>query len=321
MKQEQLNINTPVKSDIKAVILGMLAKSTNGVVKMAPGVAQRILDEMNFKGQRNVREARVIKHQTRISSGLWKASFPVTIVILPTGEMWLVDGQHRLTAIARNSQSWPVTVILAKAESEQDARRLYAGFDEPDSKRSAHEVIDAVGLSDELGLPRAFTSRLFAAMPILRNSLEPLSGCEIEAGKYVRLFGTDARLSDIGEWKKEAEQYFQALKKTTGKIRAKMNTAGVMSVALYTFRYQPAKAHQFWHGLAENDGLRRDDPRATLLRDMMERTANTGSNRQTVQVPAAAWNAFCEGRPLKIIKCITGAPLTVWGTPVQGRAK
>lgn len=321
MKQQQLNINQAAKADIKYVILGMLEKSTNGIVKMAPGVAGRILEEMNFNGQRKIKEHRVVKHSARISNGLWKASFPITIVCIQNGGMWLIDGQHRLTAIARNSQSWPVTVIIAKAESEDEARRLYAGFDEPDSGRSSYEVIDAVGLSEELALPRSFTSRLFCALPVLRNGLEPLSGSEIEAGKYVRLFGTDSRLADIGDWKREAEQYLQVIKKTTGKIRQKLNTVGVMSVALYTLRYQPAKASQFWHGLAENDGLRRDDPRATLLRDMMERNASAGSNRQTVQVPAAAWNAFCEGRPLKIIKCITGAPLTVWGTPVQGRAK
>lgn len=107
------------------------------------------------------------------------------------------------------------------------------------------------------------------------------------------------------------------VKKTTGKVRAKLNTAGVMAVALYTLRYQPGKAHHFWHGLAENDGLKKDDPRAALLRDMFERSANSGSTRQTTQAPVLAWNAYCEGRNLKIIKCIHGAPISLWGTSLS----
>ena len=321
MKQEQLNINQTAKSDIKAVILGMLAKSSGGVVRMAPGVAQRILDEMNFEGQRSVKEARVIKHLQRINSGLWRESFPVTIVVLPSGEMMLIDGQHRLTAIARNLSSIPVTIILAKAATEHEARRLYAGFDEPTGTRSVHEVLSAVGLPDELGLPRAFTTSLYNALPVLRNGLEPITGSVIAPEKYVRLFGTDSRLADIGEWKSEAEKFLEAVKKTTGKVRSKLLCAGFMSVALYTFRHQPGKAHSFWHGLADNDGLKRDAPRAALLRDMFERVGNSGSIRQQTQAPSLAWNAYCEGRPLKIIKCVTGARITLWGTPLNGRTK
>ena len=97
--------------------------------------------------------------------------------------------------------------------------------------------------------------------------------------------------------------------------------AGVMAVALYTLRHQPARAHEFWHGVAGNDGLRKGDPRAALIADLLfNRTLNVGSHRQKVQQPALAWNAFCEGRDLKIIKCIDGAALTLWGTPLaKGR--
>lgn len=48
MKQQQLSINPVIKSDIKHVILGMMSRSNGGPVQIAPGVAQRILDELNF---------------------------------------------------------------------------------------------------------------------------------------------------------------------------------------------------------------------------------------------------------------------------------
>lgn len=299
--------------------LRLLASRARGPVMVTPELAQRVIDHLNFEGQRNVREARILKHVQRIKSGTWRGSFPVTFAQLPDERLLNIDGQHRMHAIARGSAACPVTILFAPAACEAEARRLYAGFDEPDSKRSSSEVLDAVGLSGEMDLPRSYTSKLFAALPILGNGLEVEVGSAIDPEKYVKLFSTDGRLNSISEWRAEAAEYLQAVKKTTGKVRSKMQSAGCMAVALHTYRYQPSKAREFWHGLAENDGLRRTDPRAALLRDMVERNSNAGSMRQTVQAPCLAWNAWCEGRDLKIIKCITGAAITLWGTPINGK--
>lgn len=299
----------------ESVLRGMVARSNGGVVMMPIGIAQRILDELNFVGQRQVKEARVLKHLARMEAGLWRGSFAISIAVLPDGTMMLIDGQHRLRAIVRSGSPKPIKVLFHDVPDEHEARRLYAGFDEPDSNRTSVEMMDAVGVAEELALPRAFANRLYNALPILRNDLEPLSGSEIEAGTYVNLFGVDSRLAEIVEWRDEAVKYMAVVNKTKGRIRAKLQGAGCMAVALYTFRHQPAKAHEFWHGLADNDGLRARDPRAALLRDMQERNASQGSFRQNVQAPVLAWNAFCEGRELKIIKCIAGAAIAPWGTP------
>lgn len=303
----------------ESVLRSMVARSEDGIVAMPPGVAQRVLDEMNFIGQRKLKEARVLKHLARMESGLWRGSHGINIAALPDGSMILIDGQHRLSAIVRSSVPTPIRIIFHSVKDEHEARRLYAGFDESDSNRTAAEMLDAVGVSGDLSLPRAFTIKLYNALPILRNDLEPLTGSEIDADTYVRLFGVDSRLADIADWRDEAVKFMAVVNKTTGRVRAKLQSAGCMAVALYTFRHQPAKAHEFWHGLANNDGLRARDPRAALLRDMHERNANTGTSRQGVQAPVLAWNAFCEGRELKIIKCVTGAAIAPWGTPIHGR--
>ena len=301
------------------VLRGMVARGHYGMVMMPPGIAQRILDELNFIGQRKVKEPRVLKHLARMESGQWRGSFCISFAVLPDGSLMLVDGQHRLRAIVRFGAPQPITVQFHDVRDEQEARRIYAGFDEGDSNRTAAEMMDAVGVAGKLDLPRAFANKLYSALPILRNDLEPLTGSEIEAATYVRLFGVDARLDAITDWRDEAVKYMAVIGKTTGRVRQKLQGAGCMAVALYTFRHQPAKAHEFWHGLADNDGLRARDPRAALLRDMQERSGNTGTMRQNVQAPVLAWNAFCGGRELKIIKCITGGAIAPWGTPMSGR--
>lgn len=316
--EKQKSVNTQ-GSTTEAVLCGMVARSDGGIVAMPPGIAKRILDEMNFIGQRKLKEARVLKHLARMESGLWRGSYGINIAVLPDGSMILVDGQHRLWAIVRAAAPKPIRIIFHDVQDEHEARRLYAGFDEVESNRTTAEMLDAVGVHEELKLPRAFTIKLYSALPILRNDLEPLSGSEIEAGTYIRLFGVDSRLADIADWCNEAEKYMAVVNKTTGRVRQKLQGAGCMAVALYTFRHQPAKAHEFWHGLANNDGLRARDPRAALLRDMHERNASQGTSRQGVQAPVLAWNAFCQGRELKIIKCVTGAAIAPWGTPIAGR--
>ena len=127
------------------------------------------------------------------------------------------------------------------------------------------------------------------------------------------------RLALVTEWAKQAKEYDEITKKAGKGLYEKLRKTGPVAVALYTLRHQPARATEFWSGLANNDGLRRGDPRHTLIQDFATRDVGIGSVRQRVQQSVLAWNAFCEGRDLKIIKCITGSPIIVWGTPLNGK--
>ena len=304
-----------------AVLSGMVKRAPDGVVKIAPGIARRILDELNFPDQRKVDSSRIYSHGDNIRRGDWMEGHPITLVLLPDGRIWLVDGQHRLNAIASQDQAIAVTVRIVSMESEKEARFFYAGFDQKNSVRTDRQILDAVDITGETGLRSATTTHLFRAAPLLLNGLEPIAAVVARATDS-DVFLQANKLAIVREWSAEAKAFEKVLDRATIKgLRLKLCGAGVMAVALYTLRHQPKKAQDFWHGLAGNDGLRKGDPRATLLADLMfNRALNVGSHRQKVQQPAAAWNAFCESRDLKIIKCIDGAALTLWGTPLaKGR--
>jgi hypothetical protein len=318
----------PVKSQdgpgsMEAVLSSMVKRASDGVVKVAPGIARRILDELNFPEQRRVDSSRIYSHGDNIRRGDWMEGHPITLVLLPDGRIWLVDGQHRLHAIASQDQAIAVTVRIVPMESEKEARFFYAGFDQKNSVRTDRQILDAVDITGETGLRSATTTHLFRAAPLLLNGLEPIAAAVARATDS-DVFLQANKLAIVREWSAEAKAFEKVLDRATIKgLRLKLCGSGVMAVALYTLRHQPKKAQDFWHGLAGNDGLRKGDPRATLLADLMfNRALNVGSHRQKVQQPAAAWNAFCEGRDLKIIKCIDGAALTLWGTPLaKGRAE
>lgn len=302
------------------VLRALVARSDDGVVMVAPGIAKRILEDLNFPGQRKVDDSRVYGHRYAIIKGDWVEGHAITFAALPDSRIWLVDGQHRLTAIGESDAAVPVTVRIVPVESVKAAQQFYAGFDQKKSVRTDKQILDAVDAAKESGLTTRTASAVYAATPLLLNWLEPISGSEA-VKKNPEVFLQHNRMAALHEWAPEARQYEQICAKASKALLSGMRLPGIVAVALYTLRHQPARAHEFWSGLAEQDGLRKNDPRATLYRDILTRTLSTGSIRQRVQMPALAWNAFCEGRDLKIIKCIDGAALALWGTPLaKGRA-
>lgn len=314
---ENINLAEAVAHAVRFKRIVAAASNKNGVVHFTPEGARVILQYLNFPGQRKVDANRVYGHRHAIIRGDWMEGHAVTLVELPDGRIWLVDGQHRLTAISKGDSRVPVTIRIVPVESEREAREFYAGFDQATSVRTNTQIIEAVQADQDTGLSKAMATAVFDASTLLANNLEPLAG-SANVKKNQDLFLQHNRLAAIAEWATEARKYEQIISKAKRVLRTKLMQSGVMAVALYTLRYQPTKAEEFWSGLAANDGLRSSDPRAALYTDLLARSLNTGSVRQRVQQPAVAWNAFFRGRTLQQIKCVVGAPIVLHGTPLKG---
>lgn len=312
-------------TSILGVLTSMLAKAPDGVVKMPQGIAKRILEEANFPRQRPKRESRLKKQRDRLANGTWRGeSFPITFALIPaTGDqpekLWLINGQHRVTVISEHHQAVPIKVILANARDEDEAATLYTYFDDPSESRTDIEVLDAKGVTDDLKLPRDVIRAVYGALSFLRNDLEP-AYYQSATGESAR--DRDGRMHDISDWANESRVFWQDIQIADFWTKRRLLRAGITALALYTYRYQPAKAHDFWSGIARQDGLAKGDPRDTLVKDFRNRMSTEGgkgNNNQRIVIQSAslAWNAFCEKRDLAIIKCVSGAVLKVWGTPFQ----
>jgi hypothetical protein len=316
--QKQTEIKFGQPGSMEYILRSVYSKSSDGVVKMAPGTAKRILDELNFSGQRTLDSRRVYGHAHAIVKGDWIESYPIHFASLPDGQIWLVDGQHRLAAISEQSSPVSITMRIVDMDSEKEARSFYAGFDGKGSVRTNVQILDAVGIAGELGLTNRMARAVYEAAPLLMNGMEPLAGT-ISVRAKPDIYLQSNRLAIVNEWAKQAQEYELITKKAGKGLFEKLKKTGPVAVALYTLRHQPSRAKEFWSGLANNDGLRRGDPRHTLIQDFNVRDVGTGSVRQRVQQSALAWNAFFEGRDLKIIKCVTGAQISLSGTPLNGR--
>ncbi len=319
-KSVKVNNNQQSTEATQHMLHTHVAKSHNGLIKMSPEMAARILADCNFEGQRAISRPRVFDHAYAIKEGDWVDDYPIHFAVLPDGRTWLVDGQHRLTAIAEQSSVVGIVVRMVDVDSEKEARHFYAGFDKRSSTRTNVQILDAVELAKEVGLTNRMARAVFEAAPLLLNNMEPITG-SVNVMQNPMMFLQQERIKTVSAYAKEAKEYAEIVKESSKEIRGKLITTGPFASALFTLRHQPEKANEFWLGVARNDGLRRGDPRGAFILDLLTRHTNQGSIRQRVQQTSIAWNAFCEGRDLKIIKCIDSAKIVFWGTPLNGKGK
>lgn len=297
----------------------LLQSSAGGAVHLEPKDAATLIESLNFPKQRSIKDWRVAEKLADLSSGDWEPGHRITFVILDDGQIYLVDGQHRLTAISKWTSAVPVMISLVKKEDFKAAQKYYATFDKQSSVRSTNELLDSVDLAAEAGLSKPMAQALYASAQLLMNELEPLTGAA-SVYSHPEMFRMNSRMEVVQKWAKEAREYEDILKKVKGVMRRKLMSPGVLAVAVVTLRYRPLAARDFWMGVADNDGLRRHDPRQTFINDLLTRSTNTGAIRQRVQQPALAWNAYYQGRELKIIKCIQGGAIYLDGTPFDGKS-
>jgi hypothetical protein len=295
------------------IILSLLHKSADGVITLAPGIAARILEELNFPGQRKRKTFRVGEHQARIQKGRWNPEYPITLLQMPDGAMWLADGQHRMEAIAQSGTAIAVRINLMRAANEHEARRIYAGFDRPEYIRTQEEMLAGLGMTTATGLKQRTVRSLFRALPILLNNMEHARSNQEHAAAARSV---EARIDLLPEWTPEAARYEAIFDSAEPALKTPLYGAGVMSVALYVMRYQPTRAEEFWLGVIDGGMLNKDDPRQRLMWDLLNRNLNAGSIRQGIQMTALAWTRWCEGARMKMIRCTEGAPIIIWGTPL-----
>lgn len=316
-KTEQHKYGQP--GSMEYILRSLVSKSADGVVNMAPGTAKRIFDELNFPDNRKLEASREFGHAYAIKTGDWVEDYPIHFSALPDGRIWLVDGQHRISAISKCESPVGVSVRIVDVESEKEARKFYAGFDQKSSIRTNVQILDAVDVAKELGLSNRMARAIYEAAPILLNNLEPIIGsANVKAN--IEIFIQQSRLKAVTDWAAQAREFAKITECAMKGVYESLRKPGVVAVGLYTVLHQPARAKEFWSGVSKDDGLRKGDPRKALVDDFKTRTMNTGSVRQRVQQSAMAWNAFCEGRDLKVIRCITDSPITLWGTPLNGKA-
>ncbi len=313
--QKELAINVKAgETDLTGIIKNLFRKASGRPTYVAPGIAKRIIEELNFSGQRKVKKARVAENLALMNGGAWEPHVSMLIFCeLPDGGLVLINGQHRCCAIVEFGIPVATKIDIIPARDNDHVRSLYAKYDTQISVRTQTELVNASGLAEAFAIKNKTAEVLIKAVPVILNGMEPSTRA---AGKeHMNAFSF--RLENAMPWEREAQEFDEVVALADPHIRRYLLRAGTMAVALYTLRHCRKQALEFWDGVARNDGLRKTDPRARLIADFAIRHLSSGAMRQSVQQSALAWNAFYEGREMKIIKCIEGAEIIIAGTPMR----
>lgn len=285
-----------------------------GFCKLSASQMNVVLRECHFEHQRRVIKDQVSVLADIMSRGQWRPKDQIDFAALGD-RLILVNGYHRANAQVATGKTIEWSIVIHKCQTEDDVRTLYYTYDTNNQARGARQILNGVGFAEENGLTKDFANALFNAVPVIASGFR--------VGRHARDLLTsrvmDRRLDLASEYVDATQLLQKVINDAPAPVKRKMRNAGTFAVALVTAKYQPEKAIEFWGGAAANDGLRRGDPRQTLVNDMLSRSMNSGSQSQSVVAPTLAWNAFYAGRELRIIKVYDAARIVIAGTPFDGR--
>lgn len=250
------------------------AKPSAAVVVITPDIAARWL-ELNTRN-RPIRERTVDAYARDIQAGRWQITGEA-IKFAADGS--LLDGQHRLCAVAKAGVPVPMFVVRGLRPEAQDAMDTGA-------RRSA---ADALALHGE------------RAAPTLASAARIAIGIE-RTGRPEKIQVTHGEVTafiDANPDLREAARFAKGI--------ARKTDCTPSFIAYTTWRLAQIdrqQAYQFWIDVAEKVGLAAGDPVLALAARFAE-ARRGGAPLKAHEVLSAvyrAWNARREGRPLRIIK-------------------
>ena len=281
----------------------------DGLVTITPELAHRIIQEAGFAKQRPIRPKHVDALATSMRRHEWTSGTQVHFGQLPDGSLHLVNGNHRMHAVIRADTLVPFQLLVTAVANENGLNTLYRRHDRLAAARTVTDALSAEGIPDQYGLRREVAEACFKAVTLIHAGFRLAQ----HHGDPYLIRSDEARLRLADPWWPIAVTVQEAIQNAPVEpVKRSIKRAGVMAAALVTMRHQEVKAYAFWQGVADNDGLARNDPRAAYLRHLHLPRAR--SEVETAKAAALAWNAFFADEELQLIRVFPG-PALIAGTP------
>jgi hypothetical protein len=283
-----------------------------GRLRVGPSLASQILTDHNYERQRPLRPGHVAELAALMRR---KAFLPGSqIAFARVGKrLFLINGQHRLSAVVESGREVEFQVMIVNCRNEEDVARHYYTFDRLVTARSDGDVIKAVRICETHGISHMMARGVWQAVPIIEHRF-----ARIDYQNDPERRDDDRRLGMCEPWWGYAAELDAILRRAPSSVRQRLLSAQTVSVALVLLRDQPEGARAFLSGIAEDDGLRRDDPRKAFLIDMAARAWRRKSLDGSLTM-AYAWNAYFLRRPLSQLRVLQNSRFRLEGTAFDGR--
>lgn len=274
-----------------------------GFYEVGPQLAAFWLSNFGYQHQRPIRSYHVTSLAAEMVASRFRQRTQVNFCFLD-GRYHLTNGQHTLSAIVKSGITQTLCVVVLQVSTEREIADDFSRHDTHLTRRLgdslvAHEVHKDFGCSlTDLNLISAGSAYYAYATKEINNR----SSLTLTHDQKLAIILRHRDLS-------MAALRIIADHKNKGFLTRKTTFASIM----FCLSGQREMAEEFWSVLVADDGLRRGDPRKTLLDWLREVTTiggSTGARSATRALPdhvlvkgiAAAWNAFANRRDLVLIR-------------------
>lgn len=238
------------------------------VEDITPNLAEKYLS-LNFDGNRTFRKMRVQSYADMMMRGQW-ATTGDTIRFDKKGR--LVDGQHRLKAVATSGVTLHNVIVVRDLEDD-----AYAVLDSGASRL----------VGDAMGKTGGGSNRNRAAAIRLLLVVECGGDPRMSVDKFV------ITRPDIVEYFEGHEGMIRAAESVAGRMRhslRKTNPSAWMAFVLLVWKSHSSTAHEFFEGCISGSNLATGDPRLALIK-WIGNSVNQ-DNGVHLGIYIKAWNAW-----------------------------
>lgn len=276
-----------------------------------------------YEKQRSIRN-----HWVRyLAEEMKRGSFEqeTSLVFMRTGaELKLVDGQHRLSAVASSGVPQRFVVVIRDADNEDDVANAYYRLDQI-LRRTVVDQYRVLALGDKMDLTPTELNSFGQAVSFISNGFQRTNNGQ-------NPLHPDDRLSMMDEYSEAAHAYFTIRMGCPSEIAKSLKRASTVSVGLVTYRYSvkeygKSKVDDFWSGAIFDDGILAGDPRKAANKHLWttDMTGSTGrkpnhmSAATAARVLAKCFNAYVKGDRLIIPRPDETKPIEILGSPFNGK--
>ncbi len=287
---------------------------TTEVIKVTPGQAEIWLRNDLYSRQRPLRNSHIAflveqmkKEQFAIGTQIYFAKL--------NDRLHLIDGQHRLSAIAQSKVSLPIIVTTNHVNTEDEVAWLYTAFDRQ-LTRTAADAVRAVQPAGVEGWRAWQVNAFIGALKIVCRGFM--------VGSMNRKVGMPEILFGLNNWALYGKEYFDAIEGGDKDISRKLKRAPCVAIGISTFRFaKDVGAFDFWQQVAEDDGLNADDARKQLNKRLITLDIPTPGSTvmariddlSIIKICTVAWNSYANNRSMKSLPISKGKYYPISYTP------
>ncbi len=298
---------------------------------VTPEMAQQWLAAMPYEMQRDVQP----HHVNQLAEAMERDQFvPATSIYVAhfQGNQFLLDGQHRLSAIVRCKKPQWFGVTEYFFESQESIAWAYGHLDR-NMVRSFAALVKAMELDKKADITPANYKRLRAGIAFL------VSGCRhnVSTSKPIN----DQDLIDYTlTYAPHMRSFVDLLKNAESRMRYAVLRSSSLAIVLLSLRFSAPYAAlrgdpsvtEFWEGVIFDDGIQLGDPRKVANRHLVASVMNASTNHrvvgQSVVTPPYSsrylvncFNAYMERRTLSRTNVLDAmSDIRMYGVPVDTAA-